>query len=171
MVDASDVRYTLWSRGRLLGKTDLGFVFRPNGFRCGWFYPTALGDRLMPVATGVAPALRTMCMIGRDPTAEADLQSAVDQEAALQLELRGPDGAVIATKDIGIVDTHYLLELARADVREEDERFPEEEASVAEMLEGWDTAEPIDVALTSEKEPELPRYQVQVHLVDHRAIP
>jgi hypothetical protein len=171
MVGASDVRYTLWSRGRLLGETDLGFIFRPNGFRCGWFHPTPLGDRLMPIATGVSPALRTLCMIGPDPTAQADLQSAVDQEKALELELRGPDGAVIPTEDIGIIDTHYLLELARSDPREEEELSPEEEAAVEEMLEGLIEDDPIDLGLSSEEETNFPRYQIQVHLVDRRSVP
>jgi hypothetical protein len=172
MVDALDVRYTLWSRGRLLGETDLGFIFRPNGFRMGWFHPTALGDRLMPIATGVSPALRTLCMIGPDPTAQADVQAAVDQAAALELELHGPDGAVIATEDIGIIDTHYLLELARSVPREDEELSPEEEAAVQEMLEEFADDEDVDLDLVSaEEETEFPRYQIQVHLVDHKSIP
>jgi hypothetical protein len=173
MVDASNVRYTLWSRGRLLGETDLGFVFRWNGFRTGWFHPTALGDRLMPIATGVSPALRTLCIIGPDPTAQADVQSAVDQAEALELELRGPDGAVIATDDIGIIDTHYLLELARSDPREDVELSAEEQAAVDKMLEAFiDDEEPLDVDLSSEEdETQFPRYQIQVHLVNHHSIP
>jgi hypothetical protein len=172
MVEASGVRYTLWSRGRLLGETDLGFIFRPEGFRTGWFHPTALGDRLMPIATGISPALRTVCMIGPDPTARADLRSAVDQAEALELELRGPNGAVIATEDIGIIDTHYLLELARSDPREEQELDGEEEAAVEEMLEALIEKESLDLDLSSEEqETEFPRYQIQVHLVDHRAVP
>jgi hypothetical protein len=35
--------YTLWSRGRLLGETDLGFVFRHYGIRVEWFHPTRWG--------------------------------------------------------------------------------------------------------------------------------
>lgn len=51
------MRYTVWSRGRQLGETDLGFAFRYNGLRCGWFHPTECGDRLLPIATAVSPAL------------------------------------------------------------------------------------------------------------------
>lgn len=172
MVGDSNVRYTLWSRGRLLGETDLGFIFRPDGFRMGWFHPTALGDRLMPIATGVSPALRTLCMIGPDPTAQADVQSAVDQAEALELELRGPDGAAIATEEIGIIDTHYLLELARSDPREDEELSPEEEAAVQEMLEEFIDDEPLELDLSSEdEETQFPRYQIQVQLVDHGAVP
>src|SRR5918911_4775108 len=114
------MRYTLWSRGRLLGETDLGFVYRENGFRCGWFHPTAAGDRLMPAATGIGPALRTESMIGPDATAHADLLSAIDRAEALELELRGPDGAVIATEHIAIIDTHYLLSLAESALADSD---------------------------------------------------
>ena len=171
MGGASNVRYTIWSRGRLLGETDLGFVFRFEGVRTGWFHPTALGDRLMPIATGVSPALRTLGMIGPDPTAQADVQSAVDQAQALELELRGPDGAVIATEDIGIIDTHYLLELARSDPRDEEELSPEEEAAVQEMLEAF-TDDEGELDLSSEdEETTFPRYQIQIQLVDHGAVP
>ena len=38
----------------------------------------------MAMATGVAPAFRTLYTIGRDPTACADLSSAVDQDADIE---------------------------------------------------------------------------------------
>ena len=171
--------YTVWSRGRLVGETDLGFVFRYMGCRMGWFHPTELGERLMPAATGVAPALRVQCLIGPDPTAQADLRAAMDQEEALDLELRGPDGRVIATEDIGIIDTHYLQELASIAEREdEDEELsPELKAAVdhdvALILEHFgeddEPGEWLDEATSDESN--LPRYQIQVHLVDHKAVP
>jgi hypothetical protein len=166
------MQYTLWSRGRLLGETDLGFIFREHGFRCGWFHPTALGERLMPAATGVAPALRTVCMIGPDATARADLASAVDQENALALELHGPDGTVIATEDIAIIDTHYLLSLAESDLGDEALVSAEEEAEIEAFVEEWcaerdfASAEPV-----SDEESELPRYQIQISLVDPDSLP
>jgi hypothetical protein len=107
------MHYQLWSRGRLLGETHLGFARCLTTISQGWFHPNALGERLMPMATGVAPAARTLHVLGSDETARADLLAAVDQEEALELELRGENGSVIPTEDIGIIDTHYLLSLAR----------------------------------------------------------
>jgi hypothetical protein len=165
--------YTLWSRGRLVGETDLGFVFRPGRFRCGWLHPTASGERLMPAATGVAPALRTAWMIGPDATARADVLSAVDQEEALELELRGPDGGVIATEDIAIVDTHYLLSIAESDMDSDDDADDaEQDADIEALLERWNEGGDLaGLQLQSEEETELPRYQIQVRLVDHRSVP
>ena len=166
------MQYTLCSRGRLLGETDLGFVYREGGFRCGWFHPTALGDRLMPAATGVPPAMRTERLIGPDATARADVLSAVDQEQALELQLRGPDGAVIATEDIAIIDTHYLLSIARSDPRDEGPVDAEAEAEAEALLEEWSAErDPASPHLPAEEETEFPRYQIQIRLVHHDSIP
>ena len=165
------MRSTVWSRGRLLGETDLGFIFRENGFRCGWLHPTVLGDRFMSAATGVAPALRTVSIIGPDATARADLLSAVDQEEALELQLRGPAGAVIATESIDIVDTQHLLSIAEGDLRE-NAVDPEQEAEIETLLEEWGAdRDPVNLQLSSDAETEFPRYQIQVRLVDRDAVP
>lgn len=169
------MQYTLWSRNRLLGETDLGFVFRLDGFRCGWFHPTEIGNRLMPVITGVAPALRARWALGPDATTEADVLSALDQRDALELELRGPDGAPIATEHIDIVDTHYLLELARS--APEPEEVPDEfdlddESDVQALLEGRQPDDELpELDASWDEEVEHPRYQVQLRLVHHDAIP
>jgi hypothetical protein len=166
------MRYTLWSRGRLLGETDLGFIYRDNGFRCGWLHPTLLGDRLMPVATAVAPVLRTEYIIGPDATARADRLSAVDQEEALELQLCGPGGAVIATESIAIIDTHYLLSITEGDVYRENAVDGEQEAEIEASLERWRAdGESVNLQLPSEEEAEFPRYQIQVHLADRGPIP
>ena len=167
--------YTLWSRGRLLGLTDLGFIYRKDGFRCGWLHPNELGDRLMPAATAVAAAMRamhTMPQSGLDPTAEADVVAATDRQEALELELRGPNGIVIATESIGIIDTHYLLSLAERELSDDEavdlldaEEQAEIDATVAEWLDDLGPEEPW-------RQPEeFPQYQIQVRLVDHDAVP
>ena len=166
-----DMRYTVWSHGRQLGETDLGFAFRYNGMRCGWFHPTELGDRLMPIATAVSPALRTLYTIGRDPTVCADLCSAVDQEEALELELRSPDGALVATEDIGIIDTHYLLSLAECDLPEDDTLDPEQESEIEALFESWREENPLEIELSPADESDFPRYQIQVYLVDRDSVP
>jgi len=164
------MRYTLWSRGRLVGETDLEFIFRVNGLRCGWLHPTEVGDRLMAAATGVPP--RSLVMIGPDATARADLLSAVDQEEALELQLRGPSGAVIATESIGIVDTQYLLSLAESDLGHEDTVDREQQGEIDALLEEWNADHDlVDLQLRLEEEPELLRYQIQVRLVNPDSLP
>jgi hypothetical protein len=163
------MQYTLWSRGRLLGETDLGFIYRENGFRIGWFHPNAVGDRLMPAATGVAPAMRYAHDIGPDATARADVLAALDQESALELELRH-DGIVIATENIAIVDTHYLLSIPSS--IGEEALTPDELASIGLDLEEWTAAHEADPPWKEPAETtEWPRYQIQIRLVDHYAIP
>jgi hypothetical protein len=129
--------YTLWSHGRLLGESELNYkrVFRRH--RMGDFYPTtAVGLKLMAVATGVSPAgidLAKMIRGSRKgfekgkPSAGwleetlqqtpewADFAAAQGHCDALALELRGPDGSVIPTEWIDVRDTEFLLSLARED--------------------------------------------------------
>jgi hypothetical protein len=160
------VRYTVWSRGRLLGETDLGFIYRENGHRTGWFHPNELGDRLMSAATGVAPALRTRYMIGPDANIEADVRSAGDHEEALALELRGPGGAAIETESIAIIDTHYLLSIPDDDTLDEwlEPLTAEEQAEIDEIVDEWRAEHDVMDALGSEEEPDMPRYQIQVRM-------
>lgn len=164
--------YTLWSRGRLLGETDLGFILRENRFRCGWIHPNELGERILPDATGVSPAMRVEFMIGPDETAHADVLAALDRKEALELELRGPDGRKIETEDIGIIDTHYLLALSDLRNDEDDEPLtPEQQAEVDEMVAEFMEAHEGDIDLSTEEEVEFPRYQIQIRLVDDRDVP
>jgi len=116
--------------------TDLGFIYRPAGFRCGWLHPTPLGERYLPFAAGVAPAMRAEFLLGAGPTLHADLLAACDQEKALELELRHTDGALIETTDIGVIDTRYLLSIADAAEHDDDEweLSPEEQAEIDEMV-------------------------------------
>lgn len=169
------MQYTLWSRGRLLGETDLGFIYREHGFRCGWFHPNALGERLMAAASGIAPAMRIEFSIGPDAEAHADVLAAIDRKEALELELRGPNGSPIDTEDIAIIDTHYLLSIgndAEEEKRLEEELTAEEEAEVQEMLAEWESEHPAwTQGLEPEEETEFPRYQIQVQLVDELSVP
>lgn len=165
-------QYTLWSRGRMIGVTDLGFVYRERGWRFGWFHPNELGERLMPAATGVAPAMRADFMIGPDSTLHADILAAVDAEQALELELRGPNGDRIETEDIGIADTHYLASIPMNDLDEDRELTPEQQAEIDEWVAEWKAEHPDEVRNAhKEEEVELPRYQIQIQLVHHEAIP
>ena len=171
MHTASNFPYTLWSRGRLLGETDLGFIYRENGHRCGWLHPTEIGERILPEAAGIAPAMRIEFMIGPDENAHADVLAAVDREAALELELRGPDGKRIGTEDIRIIDTHYLLSIPEHDFTDDEPLSPEQEAEIDEWVAEWKAEHADDLDDSSDEEVEFPRYQMQVQLVDDRDVP
>ena len=123
------MRYTVWSRGRLIGDTDLGFIRFVDEARSGWFYPNADGERVMPTIAAVLPAMRAY--LHRDAADEqgdsfvhpamhgsttfADLAQAFQHLRSLDLELRREGGSVVHTSDIGIQDTQQLLELADLD--------------------------------------------------------
>ena len=122
--------YTLWSRGRMLGETDLSFAQVRANHRMGWFHPSPQGDALMPVLTGPGPALKAVGKLMRDPlrsvtrsrqsdssgewpsdirttTEYADLVSSVDELEAMELQLRNSDGAVMEVEHVGIDDTEF----------------------------------------------------------------
>jgi hypothetical protein len=190
------VPYTIWNHGRLLGETDLGFVRCFPKFRTGWFHPTADGEKVMPIATGVSPALRAYVNRARhhsgemtvmhsmmDGSAEAaDLAAAYQYLEALELELRREDGTVVPTEDVGFQDTHYLMEVARSietvfdEVREQWLLDKERELSDVEGIDDMnelDDMDDLNNAWTPEElgESELPRYQVHVTLIDEHTIP
>ena len=164
--------YTIFSRGRPLGTTDLGFIYRPRGFRCGWLHPTPQGERYLPIAAGVPPAMRTEFLLGPDPTLHADVLAATDRADSLALELRREDGVSIETSDIAIIDTEYLLSIADATQHDYDDWEPtaEEAAEIAEFTAHFEEEELVAAAHKQETT-EFPRYQVQVYLIDPSSIP
>ena len=128
--------YTLWSRDRLLGKTDLSFRSLHPKFRAGEFTPTEVGERILPIFASLRPALSALRDVTddvlvanpdacdaddwpprsvRNTTAYADAMSLADELDSLALELRDDDGAVVHTDDIAIHDTEQLLALAEED--------------------------------------------------------
>jgi len=160
----------LWSRGRLLGESELAYRRQLPGLRVGDFQPSPLGESLMPIIVGVGPALKALHEVAEEvweaqprkgrrsrrrgwpkevlqTTEYADAMSLPDELASLALELRDSAGAVIATEDIWLQDTHRLLALAREEMSNE---YPDME---------FDDPEPW--------EPEFPRYQIYVALDGH----
>lgn len=159
--------YTLWSRGRMLGESDLGFVQIYSNMRMGWFHPSPAGDALMPVLTGPGPALKAVGKLLRDPvrklmrlpadetpddypadirrtTVYADLVSSVDELESLALQVRDPDGLVLDIEHIGIDDTEFKKSfLTRRDRRWIDKHGRTEPRSAPPQA--------------------LSRYQIQVH--------
>jgi hypothetical protein len=194
------VSYTVSSRGRPIGTTDLGFFRIDACGRSGWFHPNALGEQLMPTIASVLPAMRAF--ISRDSrdsegrslvqpefltsTLFADLAEAFQRFEALELRLHRPDGATIATTQIGIQDTELELagwnELHARLAREaaEDEWEEQLERDVAHDLElvSWvesDDADELDDGPVDAWIPDdaftRPRYQVHVMLAEASAIP
>ena len=155
--------YTLWSRGRLLGQTELAYRQAMPGLRAGDFFPNELGERLMSVIDGMSPALFALCDVEekvlrdnpeakqvddwpsavKQTTEYADAMSIADERESLRLELRDPHGVVVQAEDIWIQDTHRLLALAEAADPVEEEELSEElraaiEHDVAETLAHFD---------------------------------
>lgn len=129
------MRYTVWSHGRLIGETDLGFRRLVNASRSGWFHPNADGERQMPVIASVLPAMRAY--LHRDAvdaqgdpmvqpalhgsTLFADLAEAFQHLLSLDLELRRDDGSVVPTSNIGIQDIQQLRELPALEDDDDDD--------------------------------------------------
>ena len=137
------MRYTVWSHGRLIGETDLGFRRIPGDSRTGWFHPTGEGERLLPLIASPVPAIGDELrrakgkLEGESPepsgghrsTLLADLAEAYQHQEAADLELRREDGSIVPTADIAFRDTDRLREIAEIELedleREEEERDSE----------------------------------------------
>jgi len=200
------VPYTVWSRGHLIGDTDLAFVRISGAQRSGSFHPNAEGERLMSVIASVLPAMRAH--LHRDEVDAqghslvqpalhgsalfADLAEAFQHLQSLDLELRREDGSVVPTTDIGIQDTHQLLELAAEDLNAVDVGSWDEDHDALESFEHdlladadvMSDAELIEQALEESidneavermmealAEPRVPRYHIHVLLRHDTAIP
>ena len=179
--------YTIWSHGRLVGETDLGFDYGSGNFRAGNFFPTEFGETLMPI---IAEPRRLMARMAKtaydspiDPADDTEwlaYEAATDRESALELELRDSNGAVLSTEDIGIRDRHLLEELFPIDDLEfADEPFdPELEASIngdVALIQEWQPdgsgdGDIFEVFDEHEEEP-LSRYHVVVFFAEDSAIP
>lgn len=197
--------YTVWSRERLLGSTQLGYAYKPRRSRMGDFVPTELGEKLMPMATGLSPAVTELARVSRAmdgvgsnstplaekrldrlrrTTAYADYAAAEARSEALELELRGSDGTVIATEWIAIRDIQLPLsldgdsfgddwsseQLGALDPQREaalEKAIEADRALIDEIQQGFDDQhdwdESADIA--------LPRYQIHVRLAGDKSVP
>lgn len=167
--------YTLWSRGRLIGHTELAHARSLPGFRAGDFEPTPLGETLMPIIIGVGPALKALREAAdlvwnarerkgrrsrrrgwpeevRQSTEYADAMSIPAELESLALELHDPTDMIIATEDIWLQDTHRLLALAREEMSEDG----------LDEFEDWELDEDWEAWV-----PEPARYQIFVALKGH----
>lgn len=199
--------YTLWSRGRLLGESPLDFVRCMPKLRVGFLHPSPLGEKLLPVAAGVTPASldfgRALQASKRNHRETewrrmpeyADYRSACDEEEALELELRDPDGKIIPTEHIAVRDTEFLIAWSEEKAKREDEEVPDEdldeimalddedellpweaedddldEAALIAELEALAADDAADEWRQREERPWM-RYQLQVELIHDWSIP
>ncbi len=103
------MRYAVWSRGRLLGHTDLDLDTHQSRFIHGFIEPTPLGERVLPDATGVV----AVCARRPDGAREGGLayenylqefRTAVDRREALDLVLRDANGGTFDCDFIRVYD-------------------------------------------------------------------
>ncbi len=95
----------------MLGHSDLAWGARPDddGFRCGFFKCAEGAQPIVDVATAVERAESALGDAPDDKTAAADLIAATDRVAALELEIRDPDGRRLETTIIEIGDTLHAV--------------------------------------------------------------
>ncbi len=115
------MQYKVWSRGELIGETDLGF--RGLGFdgcRSGHFLPNARGEKLMDELASDSHCMRAyMHRNYRDADGNdlldpeyvncdwfADVAEHLHQTATYELELRDENNALVRVSEIGIQDKH-----------------------------------------------------------------
>ena len=194
------MEYTISSRGRPIGTTELDFIRIDGLERSGWFHPTALGVELLPSIASPLPAMRAfMCRNVRDTDGRpivqndflssslfADLAEALQHADAMELALHRPDGTIVPTSEIGIQDTQRLAEhpwwrdlypvgeIPAADDEWFRESMSELDESPSDWLESSDDDLPdgaCDDAWVPDEEPSLPRYQVHLRLSEVNAIP
>jgi hypothetical protein len=167
-----------------------------------------IGAKVVPVATAVSTATSMLAAKSRELRGEveqalserdefsvhhltvyADYAAAVDRLRALELELRGPDGALIPTESIEISDSEFLADLVRRELEcEFDEGVPDDayesesdNESEAGEENGRYGAEALfaDEDLIAQMEPletnppAMPcaLYQIRVHLLESTVMP
>lgn len=147
--------YTIASRGRPIGTTELDFFRLDGSTRSGWFLPNTLGETLMPTIALALPAMSAF--VNRDAKGEdgegivtpsfrrsslfADLAEALHGMAALELTLHHEDGTLIPTEMIGLQDTEQLLSLTNwNDMWDECDRSPENEDDDSDSSVDFDVA-------------------------------
>jgi hypothetical protein len=164
--------YTVWSRGRLIGESELAYARAFPDMRMGDFEPSPVGETLLPIILGVSPAVKALCDVieqtrddaerrgqtltrrglpdsVRQTTEYADAASSQDELDSLALELHDPAGEVVGTDWIWFQDTHRLIAIAREEMASTDPDLVFEEDEV----EPW--------------QPQPPRYQIMVGLTGY----
>ena len=128
--------FTLWSKGRLIGRAKMMYFPPFPGQRCGDFDPNELGERLMPIMLAVKPAINAFYDFAlearqeaeangvdlgqrewpdsvRTSTEYADMISAQHEFDTLRLELRDDCNRVVPTEWIDVRDTEKMTREAQ----------------------------------------------------------
>jgi len=165
------MRYSLWSRHRLLGHTDLDIPCVTKHLMQGFIDPTPEGGKLLPKATGVPRAASAGLV--RNLTAaerrgrEAEFRAAVSAREELDLELRLEDGTMFPCDFIRVYDLrdNWLNDVSHDDDEPLD---PEIQAEIDADVAAWEEGR-LSGSAWSPPIPEDPRwdtmqYHVQVFL-------
>lgn len=162
------MQYTVMSRGRALGVTNLEFVRYDPRIRSGWFHPNALGERVMPVIAAVLPAVCRVVEASESTgggaitrtTEFSDLVESLQHVETLALQLRAEDGSIVPTDLLGLQDTERLLALANL------ERVDSGRGVAPETSSGDAGGAGVD-----DQQGQHPRYQIHIRLTVDNAIP
>ena len=125
--------YTVWCNDRLVGESDLDYIASSDEHWMGDFVPTPYGEQIIPILMGPRQAI-----VASDAAA---LQDAGAPAPQLPLQLRAPDGSLVAGADVHITDTEWLLSLS---VPHEDEWQADLALAEAELREELDPSEDDD---------------------------
>jgi hypothetical protein len=194
------MQFTIASKGRPIGTTDLAFLRIGGPVRSGYFYPAAGTEQLLPLIASTLPAMRAylhrnvMDADGR-PLVQphllgsalfGDIAEDIQRAASFDLTLHGPNEALVPTLAIGIQDTEptcstftYEEGLLQGRVSETDDWVHgvdvdfHDDGGLPGMVEfRLDDATGEYHPFTPDVDaPEFPRYQVHVVLVDDRKLP
>jgi hypothetical protein len=124
------MRYSLWSRGRLLGYTDLDIHTVSPTMRQGFIEPVPEGKPLLEDATSVWRAMAERkrsrrARGGDDAPGDSELvQASLDRREALDLELRDEQGGVFECEFMQIYD-RFDLKNGAVDAMEDTEEEQE----------------------------------------------
>ena len=194
------MQFTIASKGRPVGTTDLAFLRIGGPIRSGYFYPAAGVEQLLPLIASPLPAVRAYLhrnVVDADgrrivqphllsSSLFGDIAETLQRVASFDLTLHGPDESDVPTSVIAIQDTEPT-----------GSSFTYEEGLLqGRLCELDDCVHGVDVDLHDDEEfseivafrldeatgkvqrftpdidvPEFPRYQVHVALVDDRMIP
>jgi len=124
------MRYELWSRGRLIGHTDLDIFTITSTMRQGFVEPTPEGGAILADATGVWRALAEQKRVARARgetrvTDHALVAEAFRRREELDLELRDEHGSRF---DCDFMRVYDLFDIAGGVVEEMSDTEEEEEA-------------------------------------------
>ena len=180
--------YTVCSRGRPIGTTELDFVRIGGPHRMGFFEPNDEGTRLIPLVASPRPAMRDRMRRTALDGAEShemsheearllmgEMHEAGEQERVLALTLHREDGTLVPTESISFRDTEAYLEVGEllagecARWREDDDEIQRAVEHDLELIEesfgeeddgypGFDLPAPEWLEDEDEEEPEKSRW-------------